>query len=97
MLKSVGMTGKGFRRMMNYECILYGIKGLIFGLPVSLALSFLMYKSMVDGIDVSFMFPWQGMLISAFSVFAIVFITMLYAMRKVGKENTIEALRNENL
>lgn len=45
--------------MMNYECILYGIKGLIFGLPVSLALSFLMYKSMVDGIDVSFMFPWQ--------------------------------------
>ena len=93
MLKSVGMTGKGFRRMMNYECILYGIKGL----TVSLALSFLMYKSMVDGIDVSFMFPWQGMLISAFSVFAIVFITMLYAMRKVGKENTIEALRNENL
>ena len=87
----------GFRRMMNYECILYGIKGLIFGLPVSLVLSFLMYKSMVDGIDVSFMFPWQGMLISAFSVFAIVFITMLYAMRKVGKENTIEALRNENL
>ena len=83
--------------MMNYECILYGIKGLIFGLPVSLALSFLMYKSMVDGIDVSFMFPWQGMLISAFCVFAIVFITMLYAMRKVGKENTIEALRNENL
>lgn len=97
MLKSVGMTGKGFRRMMNYECILYGTKGLIFGLPVSLALSFLMYETMVNGIDVSFMLPWQGMLISAFSVFAIVFITMLYAMRKVGKENTIEALRNENL
>lgn len=97
MLKSVGMTGKGFRRMMNYECILYGTKGLLFGLPVSLALSSLMYKTMVNGIDVSFMFPWQGMLISAFSVFAIVFITMLYAMRKVGKENTIEALRNENL
>ena len=28
MLKSVGMTQKGFRRMMNYECLLYGSKAL---------------------------------------------------------------------
>lgn len=27
MLKSVGMTQRGFNRMMNYECILYGAKG----------------------------------------------------------------------
>ena len=31
------------------------------------------------------------------SVFLVVFVTMLYAMSKVRKENIIDALKNENL
>lgn len=30
-LKSVGMTRKGFNRMMNYECLLYGLRALLVG------------------------------------------------------------------
>lgn len=97
MLKSVGMTQKGFRRMMNYECMLYGVKGLVFGLPVSMVLSYLMYRSMAGGINVKYLFPWQGMVISVISVFVVVFTTMIYAMSKIRKDNTMEALRNENL
>lgn len=97
MLKSVGMTQKGFRRMMNYECMLYGVKGLVFGLPVSMVLSYLMYRSMAGGINVNYLFPWQGMVISVISVFVVVFTTMIYAMSKIRKDNTMEALRNENL
>src|SRR5690606_35793603 len=32
MLKSMGMTPKGFNKMINYESIFYGIKSLIYGL-----------------------------------------------------------------
>ena len=97
MLKSVGMTQKGFNRMMNYECVLYGLKGLIYGIPVALGLSILMYKAMTQGWNAEYLFPWQGILISTVSVFAVVFATMLYSMKKVKKDNPIEALRNENL
>ena len=97
MLKSVGMTQKGFRRMMNYECMLYGFKGLLYGLPVAGGLSCLMYKSVAGGLEVKYIFPWQGMAISAVSVFIVVFTTMIYAMSKIRKDNTMEALRNENL
>ena len=31
------------------------------------------------------------------SVFAVVFATMLYATSKIRKENTVDALKNENL
>ena len=48
MLRSVGMTSKGMNRMMNYECILYGTKALIFGLPVALAVTFLIYSVILD-------------------------------------------------
>ena len=39
MLKSVGMTRKGFRKMMNFECLLYGLKALAFGIPTSFAVT----------------------------------------------------------
>ena len=29
MLRSVGLTQKGFRRMMDYECLIYGLLSLI--------------------------------------------------------------------
>ncbi len=41
MLKSVGMTSRGFNRMMNYECVLYGSRALFLGLPVSIGITFL--------------------------------------------------------
>lgn len=97
MLKSVGMTRKGFNRMMNYECLLYGAKGLLYGIPVSILLSWLMYRSVMNGWNATYLFPWQGILIASACVFLVVFSTMLYAMSKVKKDNPIEALRNENL
>ena len=97
MLKSVGMTKKGFNRMMNYECLLYGVKGLLLGLPVSLVVCFLMYKSLQDAWNVSFLVPWMSVLIVIVSVFVIVFASMLYSMQKIKKENPIEALRDDNL
>lgn len=97
MLRSVGMTEKGFQRMMSYECILYGAKGLLAGIPVSLVVSYLMYHVMQGEWNADFIIPWQGMLIASVSVFLVVFVTMLYAISKIRKENIIEALRSEAL
>ena len=97
MLKSVGMTKRGFNRMMNFECLLYGLKGLIYGLPVSFGLTYLMYKSVSEGWNASYYVPWESVVIAIASVFAVVFATMLYAMRKIKKDNPIDALKNENL
>lgn len=97
MLKSIGVTQRGFRRMMNFECILYGFKGLVYGIPAALGLTYLMFQSMSGGWEVSYYVPWKSILISVGSVFAVVFATMLYAMGKIRKDNPIDALKNENL
>lgn len=44
------------------------------------------------------MLRWfYAVLIAVFSVFAVVFATMMYSMSKIKKENPIDALKNENL
>ena len=97
MLKSVGMTQKGFRRMMNCECLLYGSKALLLGLPVSCGIAYLIYRAVTTAYETSFHLPWAAIGIAVLSVFLVVFATMMYSMSKVKKDNPIDALKNENL
>ncbi len=97
MLRSVGMTQKGFHRMMNYECILYGVKGLMYGLPVAIGITYLIYNSVSNGMEFDFFLPWMNIGIAVGSVFLVVFASMLYAMSKIRNDNTMDVIKNENL
>ena len=94
MLRSVGMSDKDFNKMMRFECAFYGIKALAIGIPLSLLSSVLIVKTMsTDG--TAFILPWAGIGISVLSVFLVIFVTMMYAVSKIRKENIIDALRDE--
>ena len=100
MLRSVGMNNRSFNKMMNYECLFYGFKALLYGLPISLVISFLVYKictHMNPQVDSAFILPWAGMGTSILCVFFVVFVTMLYSLSKLKKKNTVDALRNDML
>lgn len=96
MLRSVGMTEGAISKMMNYECLIYGIKGLALGLPASFVVTFLIWRATDGGFEVSFYIPWAPVAIAIGSVFAVVFSSMLYAMSLIKKDNPIDALKNEN-
>ena len=97
MLRSVGMSERSFQRMMNFECVFYGMQALLAGLPLAMLASWLVYRGMraggADAID--FVMPWGPMAISIGSVLLIVFVTMLYAVSRIRRENIIDALRDE--
>ena len=96
MLRSVGMSDRDFNKMMRFECILYGARTMLWGLPLSGILSFLIFEAMkIGGGEINFVFPWSSMAISIFGVFLVVFVTMLYAVSEIKKENIIDALRDD--
>ena len=97
MLQSVGMTRREMRRMLGFECILYGTRALILGIPVSIFISYLIYDAISYGYPLPFQVPWIPLGIACLSVFLVVFATMAYAARKIGKQQLVEALKNENL
>lgn len=95
MLKSIGMTPQGFNRMLNYECLFYGIKALLYGLPVGILISIMMYRSISTAFSFNYAIPWLEVGICVAAVFIIVFLTMLHASSKLKKENIIDALKLE--
>ena len=44
MLRSVGLPYSGIKKMMVFECLLYGIRSIIFAAPASIVLSYLIYE-----------------------------------------------------
>lgn len=98
MLRSIGMSDRDFNKMMNFECAFYGMRTLLFGIPIAGIMSWLIYEGLVSVErmeNFNFVFPLRSMAISVFSVLFIVFITMLYAISKIKKENIIDVLRDD--
>lgn len=96
MLKTVGMTQRGLRSMMNMECLMYGGKAILFGLPVSVLASAVMYYYFRKDVVFDYHLPIQSILIAAGSIFAVVFATMLYTMGRMKRENVIDVLKQES-
>jgi len=97
MLRSVGMTPKGFNKMINYESVFYGVKALLYGLPISFVIMFLIYWSLRNTFEYGFNLPWMSILFVVIIIFIIVGAAMLYSIQKVKKENIIDGLKQESI
>lgn len=94
MMKSVGITPKGFNKMIMLESAFYGIKAVIFGLPISALISFGMHKALNNS-AATFSIDYLLYLIVALVVFAIIGMTMIYSVKKVQQNNIIETLKDD--
>lgn len=94
MLKSVGTTPKGFRKMIYLESAFYGIKALLLGIPVSIFLSYLLLK-VTGETGLAFIIDVKLYLIVIVTVFLIIGISMFYAMRKIKDDSIVETLKLE--
>lgn len=97
MIKSVGMTPRSFKKSIYLENIRYGVMALVWGLPVSWGLDFLMYKILGSSFDYGYTFRWYYYLAAALAVFAVIGVALLYALDKIKKDNIIETLKRDDI
>ena len=97
MLRSVGMQERQLRRMLGLECARYGVRSLLWGLPIGVGAGYGIYRLLDLGSGFPYRFPWLPVSAAVAAVFVIVFITMFYAVSKLRKDNPIEAIRVSTL
>lgn len=95
MLTSVGMTPGGLRKMMAYECFMYGFKSLLYSIPVSLLVTYWLYRIATAEVS-GFFVPWYSVAVAVCSVFVVVFTTCIYAIKKQNKVSVVDTLKNES-
>ncbi len=94
MLKSVGTTPKGFRKMIHLESLFYAIKALVFGIPLSILASFGL-TALTKSASIPFEINWTMYLAVIVVVFAIVELSMLFSVSKLKNDSIIETLKEE--
>ncbi len=97
MLRSIGFRSRDLGKMLGYECLTYGSKALLWGLPLGLLANSGIQKIAADSGTIGYIFPVEAVISAVVSVFFIVFTTMFYAASKLRKDNPIEAIRQECL
>lgn len=93
MLRSMGMSPKGFRRMMNYECLIYGMRAIAYGVILTILISLAIRRTIGAGADIDFLIPWGYLGAAVLGIFLVVFITMMYTMYKIKRNNIVEELK----
>jgi putative ABC transport system permease protein len=97
MLKAVGMTNISFNKMIRFESIFYGLKSLLYGLPLGILLDYFMYKNVSSLYVYDYEIPYRPLFICIAFVFVIISITMSYSIRKIRNDNIIDVIKQENL
>lgn len=93
MLRSMGMSPKGFNRMLYYECLIYGSKSVLYGIILTVMVSYVICKVIGIGADAGFVIPWGALITAIAGVFLVVFASMIYAMCRIRKNNIVEELK----
>ena len=96
-LRSIGLSPKDFNKMIRYESLLYGLKALIIGIPISFVVMYLLLRAFNNIVSFKMYIVVKPLIICVLGVFAITFMTMMYATSKIKRENIIDAIREENI
>ncbi len=93
-LRSVGMSAVGLKKMLLLESALYGVKSLLLAIPISLIIHYIMYSLISKGMT-PFMFyiNLRAYKIAVIMVIFVVVMAMLFSLRSVEKVEIVKELK----
>ncbi len=95
-MRSIGLSNRQFRSMIVDECAHFGIAGLVPGLLISVAVSWLLWAMVAQSLSgFGFMLPWGYVGISVLLTAAAMTASVAYGMRRCRADNVVDALRAE--
>lgn len=94
-LKAIGLTKKGLKKMIVLEGFLYAIIGTIYGSIISCGLSYMMYRGTVKVREFSWQVPWSGIAIAAAAAIIIGYLSVLSPLSRINRGNLIDTIRED--
>lgn len=92
-LKSIGMSQKDLKKMIMYEGVFYGLVGGTIGSIAGCAFTYIIYDVLYDIVGLTWRLPLKLCIITILVSIIISFLSVLIPMKKIEKDNVIEAIR----
>lgn len=96
--KSIGMDSKQFNKMVRLESLFYLGYSLILGIFLGICLSYFAYFVLTRRVEeVSYVFPYKGIIYSVLIVSGLIFMIMRYSLRMIDKNSLMSVIRQDNI
>ena len=93
-LQSVGMSRTGVRRMVMWECVRFGARGLIGGLAASFVVTLLLHRAVgLSFRGLGFTMPWASVGMAFAVCILVTLLACAYGLKHAKTDNVVEALR----
>lgn len=92
-LKSIGMSQKDLKKMIMYEGVFYGLVGGTIGSIAGCVFTYIIYDVLYDIVGLTWRLPLKLCIITILVSIIISFLSVLIPMKKIEKDNVIEAIR----
>jgi ABC-type transport system, involved in lipoprotein release, permease component len=95
MLKAVGMTGGGIKKMVCTEGLLYGLISAVYGGILGTGFTFILFRIVIGVREFAWTMPWNHILIAVFGAAFVALVSSLIPLRRINNGNIIENIRME--
>lgn len=94
MLMSVGMSSYSIQKMIWSECLIYGLKTILYGVPLCLCVEWFFHKIIIQS-EIPFTPSVFAYIISFLIIMLVMLLTFQICLNRFKKQNIIESLKDD--
>ncbi|WMM25160.1 ABC transporter permease [Tissierella sp. MB52-C2] len=96
MIKAVGMTQSGIKRMVAFESLFYGIYAAIFGGVIGTGLAYILFNILMNIREFQWIIPWKNIIIACIGATIIALLSGAYPLKRINDKIIVESMKAEN-
>lgn len=95
MIKAVGMTQSGIKRMVALESLYYGLYAAVFGGIIGTGLTYLLFKIVFNIREFQWTMPWTNIIIACGGATLVALFSGVYPLKRINDSIIVENMKNE--
>lgn len=96
MIKAVGMTQSGIKRMVALESLYYGLYAAVIGGVLGTGLTFILFKIVFQISEFQWAMPWKNIAIACIGATVVALLSGVYPLRRINDQIIVESMNAED-
>jgi len=96
MIKAVGMSQSGIKKMVAFESVFYGLYATIIGAPIGVGLTYILHSLFIGISEFEYRLPWKNVAITCIAAALIALISGAYPLKRINENIIVESMKAEN-
>lgn len=95
MIKAVGMTQGGIKRMVAFESLFYGLYATLIGGTLGVGLSYILFRLVIGISEFQYKLPWENVVIACVGAAIIALLSGIYPLKRINNKIIVESMKED--